>query len=71
METKRVIEQFRVLTEEEWEHSREKRVSNWREFSKKKYVVGSKRSDGAIRPPSTRPEQRPHYAILDDRNKNL
>lgn len=30
METKKIIEQFRVLTEEEWERSREKRVANWR-----------------------------------------
>lgn len=30
METKKIIEQFRVLTEEEWERTREKRVSNWR-----------------------------------------
>jgi len=30
METKKIIEQFKVLTEEEWERSREKRVANWR-----------------------------------------
>ena len=30
METKKIIDQFRVLTEEEWERSREKRVANWR-----------------------------------------
>lgn len=30
METKKIIEQFRVLTEEEWQRSREKRVNNWR-----------------------------------------
>jgi DnaJ homolog subfamily C member 8 len=71
LETKKIIEQFRVLTEEEWERSREKRVNNWREFSNKKYVVGSKRSNGGIRPPPTKAEHRPHYAKLDDRNKNL
>ena len=54
METKKIIEQFRVLTEEEWERSREKRVANWRDFSAKKYVVGSKRSNGGIRPPPTK-----------------
>jgi len=50
-----MVEQFRVLTEEEWERSRDKRVANWRDFSKKKFVVGSKKSDGAIRPPPVKP----------------
>ena len=71
METKKVIEQFRILTEEEWERSREKRVENWRDFSRNKYVVGSKKSNGGIRPPPTKAEHRPHYSKLDDRNKNL
>ena len=55
LETKKMVEQYKVLTEEEWERSRDKRVSNWREFSKKKYVVGSKKSDGAIRHPPVKP----------------
>jgi len=71
IETKKIIEQFRVLTEEEWERSRDKRVSNWRDFSKNKNVVGSRRSNGSIRPPPTKAEDRPHYAKIDDRNKNL
>jgi DnaJ family protein C protein 8 len=71
LETKKIIEQFRVLTEEEWERSREKRVANWREFTNKKYVVGSKRSDGAIRPPPVKAENRPHYSAIDDKKKNL
>ena len=54
IETKKVIEQFRILTEEEWERSREKRVSNWRQFSNSKHVVGSRRSNGGIRPPPTK-----------------
>jgi DnaJ family protein C protein 8 len=65
------MEQFRILTEEEWERSREKRVSNWREFNNKKYVVGSRRSDGAIRPPPVKAESRPHYSVIDDKKKNL
>ena len=71
METKKIVEQFRVLTEEEWERSREQRVSNWRDFCSKKYVVGSKRSNGGIRPPPSKAENRPTYAKIDDRNKNL
>jgi DnaJ homolog subfamily C member 8 len=71
LETKKIIEQFRVLTEEEWERSREKRVANWREFTNKKYVVGSKRSNGAIRPPPVKAEDRPHYSSIDDKKKNL
>jgi DnaJ family protein C protein 8 len=64
METKKMVEQFKILTEEEWERSRDKRVSNWRDFSKKKYVVGSKKSDGAIRPPPIKAESRPHYTVI-------
>lgn len=30
LETKKMVEQFKILTEEEWERSREKRVANWR-----------------------------------------
>ena len=71
IETKKVIEQFKVLTEEEWERSREKRVANWRDFSANKNVVGSRRSNGSIRPPPTKAENRPHYSKIDDRNKNL
>ena len=71
MEVKKLAEQYRVLTEEEWERSRDKRVSNWRDFSKKKFVVGSKRSDGSIRPPPVRTENRPHYSTIDDKKKNL
>lgn len=56
LETKRMVEQYRILTEDEWERSRDKRVANWRDFSKKKFVVGSRRSDGAIRPPPIKPE---------------
>ena len=49
-----MIEKFKSQTEEEWERSREKRVSNWREFNQQKFIVGSRRSDGAIRPPPAR-----------------
>lgn len=64
LETKKMVEQFKILTEEEWERSRDKRVANWRDFSKKKFVVGSKKSDGAIRPPPVKPEERPHYTVV-------
>ncbi len=59
------------MTEEEWERSRDKRVSNWRDFSKKKFVVGSKKSDGAIRPPTVKPESRPHYTVVEEKKINL
>ena len=39
LETKKMVEQFKILTEEEWERSREKRVANWRDFSKQKFTV--------------------------------
>lgn len=34
-------------------------------------MVGSKRSDGAVRPPPVKAEDRPHYSVIDDKKKNL
>lgn len=66
-----MVEQFKIQTEEEWERSRDKRVANWRDFSKKKFVVGSKKSDGAIRPPPVKAENRPHYTVIEEKKKNI
>ncbi len=46
-------------------------MSNWRDFTKQKFVVGSTKSNGAIRPPPVKAENRPHYSLLDDKKKNL
>lgn len=62
IETKELMEQYKVLTEEEWEQTRDKRVGNWRNFSSKKAVIGSKKSDKSIKPPGIRMEQRPASA---------
>ena len=66
-----MVEQFKILTEEEWERSREKRVANWRDFSKQKFIVGTRRSDGSIRPPPVRSQIRPHYTAVEDKKKNI
>lgn len=71
LETRRMVEQYRILTEDEWERSRDKRVSNWRDFSKRKFVIGTKRSDGGIRPPPVETEVRPDYVPVDQKKKNL
>lgn len=54
-----MMEKYKVLTEDEWESSRDGRVSNWRNFSSKKAVIGSKKSDKSIKPPPTKMEERP------------
>jgi DnaJ family protein C protein 8 len=54
----RTMEQYRILTEEEWDKTREDRVSNWLTFQKKKGIVGSKKSNCGIRAPVYRPEAR-------------
>ena len=42
---------LRVYTEDEWDQTREKRIGNWRRFSGKQNMVGTKRSDRHLRPP--------------------
>ncbi|KAL4491774.1 hypothetical protein ABPG72_006029 [Tetrahymena utriculariae] len=66
IEAKKMMEQYRVLNEEEWEATRETRVSNWRNFSSKKAVIGSKKSDKSIKPPPTKMEERPASAAKID-----
>ena len=51
-------EQFRILTEEEWEKSRDDRICKWRNFSSKKGRVGSKGTNGAIRTSILKMEER-------------
>jgi hypothetical protein len=61
MESRRIKEHYRQLTEDEWESSRTERVSSWRDFTKKNdksNMLGTKKSTGLIRPPLTKPEER-------------
>jgi hypothetical protein len=61
MESRRIKEHYRQLTEDEWESSRTERVSSWRDFTKKNdksNMLGTKKSTGLIRPPQTKPEER-------------
>ena len=51
-------EQFRILTEEEWEKSRDDRINKWRNFSSRKGRVGSKGTNGAIRTSILKMEER-------------
>jgi DnaJ family protein C protein 8 len=58
-------EQIRVLTDEQWENSRDERVKKWREYSSKKHILGTKSSSHEIRPPPVIPEERPPSAPKD------
>lgn len=40
-----MLEQYKVLTEEEWEKTRDERVDKWRDFSKQKTAIGTKKSN--------------------------
>ena len=43
-------EHYKILTEEEWDKTRSDRVNKWQNFKKKANKIGSKTSDGSIRP---------------------
>jgi DnaJ family protein C protein 8 len=62
LEEKRMKEQIRQMTEEEWEKTRDDRVQNWRNFSSKKTVIGTKKSSKQIRAPQVKLEERPPSA---------
>ena len=47
------------MTEEEWEKTRDDRVQTWRNFSSKKTVIGTKKSNKQIRAPQVKLEERP------------
>ena len=47
------------MSEEEWEESRDQRVQNWRSFSQKKGLIGTKKSNNMIRKVNVKQEQRP------------
>lgn len=64
-------EQFRVLTEEEWEKSRDDRINKWRHFSSSKNRVGSKGSNGAIRAPTMKAEERGESSKQDTTTKPI
>lgn len=42
-------EHYKLMTEEEWDSSREKRIKKWKDFKKRDNKIGSKFSDGSIR----------------------
>lgn len=66
LEEKRMKETIRQMTEEEWEKTREERVDNWRKFSSKKSIIGTKNSNHQIKAPQIRMEERPVNAPRND-----
>ena len=42
-------EQYRVLTDEEWDKTREQRIKKWKSFKQKDNRIGSRNTDGSIR----------------------
>eukprot|EP00828_Plagiopyla_frontata_P027915 TRINITY_DN3619_c0_g1_i1.p2 TRINITY_DN3619_c0_g1~~TRINITY_DN3619_c0_g1_i1.p2 ORF type:complete len:152 (-),score=33.78 TRINITY_DN3619_c0_g1_i1:87-542(-) len=71
-EERKLKEQYRQLSEEEWEKTRDQRVSNWRKFSKNSTtVIGTKKSRKEIRAPSVRMEERPASAAKIDQGKPM
>jgi DnaJ family protein C protein 8 len=61
-EEKKIKEQIRQMTEEEWEKTREDRVKNWRNFASKKSVIGTRNSNHQIKAPQVKMEDRPASA---------
>ena len=47
-------EHYKVLTEEEWDRTRDTRIKKWKFFQQKGNKVGSRGSDGSIRLPKKR-----------------
>ena len=59
------------MTEQEWENTREKRVSNWRSFQKKRQgKVGSKGYNRSIKKPLHFKQTRPPSAPKDAQEKD-
>ena len=61
LESRRMKDQYRIVTEEEWETSRHERVNSWKSWSekiKKTEKVGAKKVDKSFKPPSVKPEER-------------
>ena len=42
-------EQYKVLTDEEWDKTRESRIKKWKTFNKKTNRIGTKQSDGSFK----------------------
>lgn len=42
-------EHYKLLTDDEWEKTREKRIKKWKDFKNKDNKIGSKNSDLSIR----------------------
>ena len=61
LEEKKMSEQIRHMTDEEWEKTRDERVQSWRNFSSKKSVIGTK-TNKTIKAPGVRIEERPASA---------
>jgi DnaJ family protein C protein 8 len=61
LEEKKMKEQIRHMTDEEWEKTRDERVQNWRDFSSKKSVIGTK-THKTIKAPQVKVEDRPASA---------
>ncbi len=59
------------MTDEEWESTREARVGDWRNFSSKKHIIGTKSSSRMIKPPAVKLEQRTEESKKDLSNKPM
>jgi DnaJ family protein C protein 8 len=54
-------EHYKVLTEEEWERTRDNRIKKWKFFQQKGNKIGTKGSDGSIRLPKKRFDQEKRF----------
>jgi len=57
-------EHYKVLTEEEWEKTRENRIKKWKFFQQKGNKIGTKASDGSIRLPKKRFDQERRFWLI-------
>lgn len=46
---RKIKKTIKEMTEEEWESTREQRVTNWRNFRNRTSIVGTKKSNNMIR----------------------
>lgn len=54
-------EQYRLLTEEEWEKGREHRIKKWKDFKNKGNKIGTRTSDMSVRLPKKNFEQEKRF----------
>ena len=54
-------EQYKLVTEEEWEKTREQRIKKWKDFKDRGNKVGTRGSDGSVRLPKKNFESEKRY----------